>query len=159
MTKRLEVERVLERLEGRLAKSRKLRDLQRCCRLSIGVCIIRVILGTEPVTAIAIALVFVVIDALLNRAINKLRAISLVELSRDIDALRSQLSVEVAQAEALLQARHHLTTLQPVFDSLDAEGEIGSRQCRYSARSALLRCAVNPQGPCEGCRHFQARFN
>lgn len=31
---------------------------------------------------------------------------------------------------------------------------IGDIRCRYNARSELLRCAVNPEGPCNGCRHF-----
>lgn len=33
---------------------------------------------------------------------------------------------------------------------------IGDPNCRYNARSELVRCAVNPTGPCQGCRHFQA---
>lgn len=31
---------------------------------------------------------------------------------------------------------------------------IGNTLCRYNARSPYLRCAVNPAGPCETCRHF-----
>ncbi len=31
---------------------------------------------------------------------------------------------------------------------------IGDIRCRFNARSELLRCAVNPEGPCHGCRHF-----
>ncbi len=31
---------------------------------------------------------------------------------------------------------------------------IGDASCRYNARSELIRCAVNPEGPCEGCHHF-----
>ena len=32
---------------------------------------------------------------------------------------------------------------------------LGDAKCRYNALSELLRCAVNPAGPCEGCRHFE----
>lgn len=32
---------------------------------------------------------------------------------------------------------------------------IGDATCRYSARSELVRCAVNPEGPCEGCRFYE----
>lgn len=32
---------------------------------------------------------------------------------------------------------------------------IGDISCRFNARSGYLRCAVNPQGPCQGCRHYQ----
>ena len=34
---------------------------------------------------------------------------------------------------------------------------IGDAQCRYNARSPLLRCAVLPAGPCERCDHFEPR--
>lgn len=33
-------------------------------------------------------------------------------------------------------------------------GHIGDPNCRYNALSTHLRCAVNPQGPCEGCKDF-----
>lgn len=33
---------------------------------------------------------------------------------------------------------------------------IGNASCRYNARSELMRCAVNPAGPCEGCKHYDA---
>jgi hypothetical protein len=32
---------------------------------------------------------------------------------------------------------------------------IGDPQCRFNARSPLLRCAVLPEGPCERCSHFR----
>lgn len=32
---------------------------------------------------------------------------------------------------------------------------IGDARCRFNARSELLRCAVNPSGPCVGCRSFE----
>ena len=31
---------------------------------------------------------------------------------------------------------------------------IGDPNCRFNARSPLLRCAVLPDGPCERCAHF-----
>jgi len=34
---------------------------------------------------------------------------------------------------------------------------LGDATCRFNAKSALIRCAVNPNGPCEGCRHYQKR--
>ncbi|BAZ66447.1 MAG: hypothetical protein KME28_08015 [Pelatocladus maniniholoensis HA4357-MV3] len=34
---------------------------------------------------------------------------------------------------------------------------IGDVSCRYNARSGYLRCAVNPSGPCEGCRYYEAK--
>ena len=34
---------------------------------------------------------------------------------------------------------------------------IGDITCEYNARSNYIRCAVNPAGPCEDCRYYQAR--
>ncbi len=34
---------------------------------------------------------------------------------------------------------------------------IGDISCRYNARSAHIRCAINPCGPCEGCRDYESR--
>ena len=34
---------------------------------------------------------------------------------------------------------------------------IGDISCRFNARSGYLRCAVNPQGPCQDCRHYEPR--
>jgi Family of unknown function (DUF6464) len=35
---------------------------------------------------------------------------------------------------------------------VDGKWVIGDATCKYNARSTLLRCAVHPIGPCEGCR-------
>jgi len=32
---------------------------------------------------------------------------------------------------------------------------VGDVSCRFNARSALIRCAVNPAGPCQGCRFYE----
>ncbi|MCS6959073.1 MAG: DUF6464 family protein [Pseudanabaenaceae cyanobacterium SKYGB_i_bin29] len=32
---------------------------------------------------------------------------------------------------------------------------LGNPNCRYSARSELVRCAVYPAGPCSNCPHFE----
>ena len=32
---------------------------------------------------------------------------------------------------------------------------IGNANCRLNARSEIIRCAVNPEGPCKGCRYFE----
>jgi Family of unknown function (DUF6464) len=34
---------------------------------------------------------------------------------------------------------------------------IGDISCQYNARSGHIRCAVNPTGPCEGCRYYEPR--
>jgi Family of unknown function (DUF6464) len=38
------------------------------------------------------------------------------------------------------------------------EPHIGDPMCRHNALSQHLRCAVNPKGPCQGCRDFEQVF-
>ncbi len=65
-----------------------------------------------------------------------------------------------------LQAgRYHLckTTLyvQPVLQtyhertSWQGHWVLGDSSCVYNAHSELIRCAINPDGPCQGCPHYQ----
>lgn len=32
---------------------------------------------------------------------------------------------------------------------------LGEATCRFNALSELIRCAVNPAGPCTGCRYYE----
>ncbi|MDZ7956554.1 MAG: DUF6464 family protein [Aulosira sp. DedQUE10] len=34
---------------------------------------------------------------------------------------------------------------------------VGDISCKFNARSGHIRCAVNPDGPCQGCRHYEPR--
>lgn len=34
---------------------------------------------------------------------------------------------------------------------------IGDASCRYNACSEMIRCAVNPDGPCQTCRYYEKR--
>jgi hypothetical protein len=44
------------------------------------------------------------------------------------------------------------------FRYLDGIGYfIGDLSCEFNARSPHIRCAVNPEGPCQGCRAYQAK--
>lgn len=76
------------------------------------------------------------------------------------------------QREAQMQARFRraidLTPIRtqssesipPYSDRYYLEGVgylIGDISCRYNARSGYIRCAVNPEGPCEGCRYYEQR--
>lgn len=38
---------------------------------------------------------------------------------------------------------------------IDGRWILGDASCQYNARSELVRCAVNPQGPCHGCRFYE----
>jgi hypothetical protein len=33
---------------------------------------------------------------------------------------------------------------------------VGDSTCRYNANSEIIRCAVNPDGPCRGCSFWEA---
>jgi hypothetical protein len=47
---------------------------------------------------------------------------------------------------------------RPTFDYYvidDPMPLIGDQTCDHNARSAYLRCAINPCGPCEGCSDYQ----
>ncbi len=48
----------------------------------------------------------------------------------------------------------------PLPDEVSFIGDcivIGNADCAYSAHSEIMRCAVNPSGPCQGCQHFEPR--
>jgi hypothetical protein len=32
---------------------------------------------------------------------------------------------------------------------------LGDASCRFNARSEIIRCAVNPHGPCNCCRYYE----
>ncbi len=32
---------------------------------------------------------------------------------------------------------------------------LGDASCRFNARSEIIRCAVNPEGPCDRCRFYE----
>lgn len=38
---------------------------------------------------------------------------------------------------------------------LEGRWVLGNASCYYNAQSEILRCAVNPEGPCQGCRFYQ----
>jgi hypothetical protein len=40
---------------------------------------------------------------------------------------------------------------------IDGKWILGDANCVYNAHSELIRCAVNPEGPCSGCRFFDAQ--
>lgn len=51
----------------------------------------------------------------------------------------------------------YVKTAQRPEETSFVEGRwtIGDASCQLNARSELLRCAVNPEGPCEGCRFYE----
>lgn len=53
----------------------------------------------------------------------------------------------------------HVQTAQAPSEKSLLEGRwvIGDLSCRFNARSEILRCAVNPEGPCQSCPSYEAR--
>jgi Family of unknown function (DUF6464) len=40
---------------------------------------------------------------------------------------------------------------------IDGQWVVGDATCVYNARSTLIRCAIQPIGPCEGCKYYEVR--
>jgi hypothetical protein len=51
----------------------------------------------------------------------------------------------------------HVQESKPTDEQSLLEGRwvIGDATCRYNARSEIMRCAVNPEGPCQDCHHYE----
>lgn len=72
------------------------------------------------------------------------------------DAVIIIVAVLLSQATTAWEdrARHHdrveeIQRLHP--------GAIGNVACQFNARSPVIRCAVNPAGPCGGCQHYKTK--
>lgn len=63
-------------------------------------------------------------------------------------------------ATRLAMANRPLQTQLQTVDRIYIEGlgyPIGDITCEYNARSNYIRCAVNPEGPCQDCRYYKGR--
>lgn len=59
---------------------------------------------------------------------------------------------------ARVQGIRRQETAIPEFRHVNGVGYlIGDLGCEFNARSPYVRCAVNPLGPCKGCRAYQAK--
>ena len=81
----------------------------------------------------------------------------------DIDGQTYQILVRRHQYQLKL-GRYHLhkavvhvkeTTVPEERTLLDGSWVIGDITCTYNARSELMRCAINPSGPCGDCAHYK----
>jgi Family of unknown function (DUF6464) len=46
----------------------------------------------------------------------------------------------------------------PEYEGLDSHDDnsfIGDTNCHFNAHSPYVRCAVNPEGPCKDCPHYE----
>lgn len=79
------------------------------------------------------------------------------------------MQLEVAGRQYMVLERHHRYQLQAnryqlhhmavyvqpmVAGAINPLGSVGDVNCQYNAHSALLRCAINPDGPCQDCAFF-----
>ncbi|MFT0796536.1 DUF6464 family protein [Synechococcus sp. H70.1] len=69
------------------------------------------------------------------------------------------LVLEKRHSYQLRQGKYHLCSIRalirPVSSPLEIGQLLGDPSCRFNAHSPLLRCAVNPSGPCQGCPHYE----
>lgn len=69
------------------------------------------------------------------------------------------LVLEKRHSYQLRQGKYHLCSIRVFVRAVATAPEngniLGDPSCRFNARSPLLRCAVHPLGPCQGCPHYQ----
>ncbi|MBD2595701.1 hypothetical protein H6G74_15380 [Nostoc spongiaeforme FACHB-130] len=54
--------------------------------------------------------------------------------------------------------RHNIQRMEGDRYYLEGVGYlIGDISCKFNARSGYIRCAVNPCGPCQGCRYYEQK--
>jgi hypothetical protein len=73
--------------------------------------------------------------------------------------LRSRLRIRQA-AMNLSEVRTRQNLRQMEGDRYYLEGVgylVGDISCKFNARSGYIRCAVNPDGPCQECRYYEPR--
>lgn len=43
-----------------------------------------------------------------------------------------------------------------IFNIINCHSDnLGDESCSFNAHSPYLRCAINPHGPCENCKHYR----
>lgn len=72
------------------------------------------------------------------------------------DALIVVLAVLLAQAAGVFGDRSRHRERAEEIQRIHPDS-IGDTSCQFNARSPVIRCAVNPDGPCEGCQHYELR--
>ncbi|MGV0103612.1 DUF3592 domain-containing protein [Nostoc sp. DSM 114160] len=72
---------------------------------------------------------------------------------------RSRLRMrQAAMNFPVVQGRQNLRPVEGDRYYLEGVGYlIGDISCKFNARSGYIRCAINPDGPCNGCRHYEPR--
>jgi hypothetical protein len=81
--------------------------------------------------------------------------LSLWMIRKAKERMEARLLAARQQSFVRIPSTHHLPS-----DRYYLEGVgylIGDITCQFNARSAYIRCAVNPDGPCEQCRHYEPK--
>lgn len=71
---------------------------------------------------------------------------------------RTEAQTRAKLRQAMRVRTQRLYTTPLLLDRYYLEGVgylIGDISCQLNARSGYLRCAVNPEGPCQGCRYYE----
>ncbi len=64
----------------------------------------------------------------------------------------------LAVTDASPNRRYKRITRDPEEQYIEGVGYvIGDLSCSYNARSPYIRCAVNPDGLCQDCRHYHQK--
>ena len=80
---------------------------------------------------------------------------SLWMMRRAKERMQARLRAVRQQSFVAMSPRNQLP---PDRDYIEGVGYlIGDINCQFNARSAYIRCAVNPSGPCEDCRHYEPK--
>ncbi|MEO0535998.1 MAG: DUF6464 family protein [Cyanobacteria bacterium P01_A01_bin.123] len=71
---------------------------------------------------------------------------------------QTQTQITLAMEAATRRRFSTIVTRLPNSQMIEGVGTIvGDISCEFNARSPYLRCAINPCGPCDGCRHYRSR--
>ncbi|MEH2300396.1 DUF6464 family protein [Nostoc sp.] len=73
--------------------------------------------------------------------------------------VRSRLRMrQAAMNFPMVQGRYNIRPVEGDRYYLEGVGYlIGDISCKFNARSGYIRCAVNPDGPCNVCRHYEPK--
>lgn len=103
-----------------------------------------VFLGLMPPTALSVWMIYKVEGSKQQRVVSQME-ISTQAMMRS--PVVEQPSLEMPPPVPQLPSEHHYIEGVGLL--------IGDVSCYYNARSAYIRCAVNPEGPCENCPHYE----
>lgn len=101
-------------------------------------------LGLMPPTALSVWMMYKVEGSKQERVVSAMEIHTQAIASSPAE---EQQSLEMPPPVPQLPSEHHYIEGIGLL--------IGDVTCHYNARSAYIRCAVNPEGPCENCPHYQ----